>query len=560
MSRTSRKVLLLITSYAVLAIVWGWRLHAKDNMPSQEELLLDSTRIEITERLATAPRHLQQAAVFQLAMLPDHEIHALHAWLKVVPEQRLRQLTIVQGPVHTPCPLNTALVFAELERADAPPIEDSRLLISAAGDRLEEPHKLAAMELLADQAAENHDYALTLEIHQRVCEFGIASWQNVLNFVEAARLARRPAAALRVVNVWLDESYPRLNAAQRNDALDLQTNLLLEGTRYAEASRIVLDELRALKLNAAIPPRLLQRALLATHAAGESAELLPWIERYLRQFPEHKLTFEAIAAGKPLSPDYLRWLHESAAIADRHNQTSIASDGFFRLAAAGETRVLARLHGLATQIGRGKELTLLLTEMQRRFSAVEIAQALVTGNAPAPARDLLADYLKTSPNHRAGWRLLTEIDVTLRGDASASALWEGFLKRFPGDIPALRHLAQLQLNNSQFPQALRTLQQIPGEHLDELTLRQIAALAIQLDDLPTAHRAQQLIVQGSKSPAISDVITLAELTRQHPDADAEAMLAETIAKLPSAAAFQKSLTAPSATGEASGFSTAVQAK
>ena len=561
MSRTSRKVLLLILAYSGLAIAWGWRLHARDVPLSQEDQVLEATRVELVSRLASAPKHLQRAAIFQLAMLPEAEVRALHEWLKAVPEQRLRQLTIVQGPVHAPCPLNTALVFAELGRADAPPVDDTRLLVSAAGDRLEEPHKLAALELLADRAEDNHEHVLSLEIHQRICESSAATWRNVLNLAEAARLARRPAAALRVINAWLDTSSTRLDAAHRDDALDLQTTLLLEGARHAEASRIVLDELRSLKLDARLPPRLLQRALLATHAADESAELLPWIERHLRSFPDHNLAVDEIAAGKTVSSDYLRWLRESAVIADSQNHTSIACDGFFRLAAAGELRVLARLHALATQIGRGRELARLLTALQRQFSVLELSKALADGNTPAPARDLLATHLKTSPNNRAGWRLLTEIDILLRGNTSASMLWEGFLKRFPGDVPAIRQLARLHLQNAQFPQALRALQQIPGEQLDEPTLRQIAALAIQLDDLPTAHRAQQLIVQGSKSPSVSDVITLAGLTRQNPDAAAEAVLAESIAKLPAGTTFQKALVSPAVTtGEASGFSTAVKAK
>lgn len=560
MSRSSRKVLLLILSYTGLAIALGWRLHATDAPVSQNEQLLEATRVELVTRLASAPKHLQQPAIFQLAMLPENGIHALHEWLKAVPEQRLRQLTVVQGPVHAPCPLNTALIFTELGRVDAPPVDDSRLLISASGDRLEEPHKLAALEFLADRAAENHESVLALEIHQRVCESPAATWQSVLNLAEAARIARRPAAALRVINAWLDPASTRLDPARRDDALDLQTTLLLEGARHAEASRIALDELRSLKLDAPIPPRLLQRALLAAHAADESAELLPWIERHLRAFPDHKLTVEEIAAGKKISTDYLRWLSESANIADRQNHTSIACDGFFRLAAAGEIRVLARLHLLATQMGRGRELSQLLTALQRQFSVLELAKALADGNAPAPARDLLAGHLKNSPNNRAGWRLLTEIDVALRGTTSAPMLWEVFLKRFPDDVPAMRHLARLHLQDARLPQALRTLQQIPGEQLDEPTLRQIAALAIQLDDLPTAHRAQQLIVQSSKSPAVSDVVTLAELTRQSPDAAAEAVLAETLAKLPAGGEFQKSLLSPRTTGEATGFSTAVQAK
>lgn len=558
MSR-SRQIFLLVVSYAALAIVLGWRLHARDLPPRREDAALDAARAGIAARLAAAPVHLQQAAVFQLAMLPDHEIRALHDWTQVVPEQRLRRLTVLQGPVHAPCPLNTALLFSELERADAPPADDIRLLIAAAGDRLEEAHKIEALERLATRAADNNEFSLALEIHQRVCEFPSASWRHVLALADAARLARRPAAALRVLNLWL-ETGTRLNDEQREEALDLQTTLLLEGTRYAEASRIALEELRSLKLAAAIPPRLLQRALLATRAAGESAELLPWIERHLRTFADHQLSIDEIAAGKTVTADYLRWLDESAIIADRENQTSIACDGFFRLAAAGETRVLARLHALATQIGRGRELAQLLVALERRFSALEISQALAAGDAPAPARDLLAAHLKHSPNHRAGWRLLTELDITLRGEGSAPVLWEGFLKRFPEDVPALRCLAQFQLVASQHPQALRTLQRIPGDQIDEPALRQIAALAIQLDDIPAAHRAQQQLVQNAASPALVDVIALAELNRQNPDASTEAVLAETLAKLPADTAFQKALTLPSTTSEASSFSTAAQAR
>jgi hypothetical protein len=539
MSRSSRQVLLLITSYAALAVAWGWRLHANDAPPKNNETLLDTTRAEIIDRLTTAPPNLQQPALLQLALLPEKEVLALQEWLKDLPEQRLRRLTVQQGPIHTPCPLNTALVFAELERADAPLIEDTRLLISAAGDRLEEPHKLAALARLASQAAANHEPNLALEIHQRACESEIATWENVLALADAARVARRPAAALKVVNAWLAPSASRLEAKRRDDAL---------------------DDLRSLKLNEAIPPRLMQRALLATHAAGESAELLPWIERHLRTFPDHQFSVEDIAAGKNVSADYLRWLGESAAIADRQNHTSIACDGFFRLAAAGETRVLARLHALATQIGRGQELARLFTALQRHISILELAQALAEGNAPAPARDLLAAHLKTAPNNRAGWHLLTEIDVMLRGAASAPLLWEGFLKRFPDDVPALKRLAQLQINSAQYPQALRTLQRISSVDLDEVTLRQIIALALQLDDLPTAVRSQQLIVQGSKPPAVSDVLTLASLTRQSSDADSLAVLAEAVAKLPAQAAFQQSLIISATTGEATNCSTAVQAK
>lgn len=556
----ARQILLLVLSYTTLVAAWGWRLRAADGVPDAEQVLVETTRTRIATRLAQAPAPLRQPALFQLALLPDAEVRALHDWAACPPEQRLRQLTVQAGPVAAPCPLNTALLFAELTRPDVLPPDDTRLLVSAAGDRLEEPHKVAALELLAAQAAAARDSGVALDIQLRIAESPAVTWRNVLALADAARLARRPAAALRVLGVWLDPAGARLDAAQREDALDLQTGLLLEGGRCAEASRLALEDLRALKTSEAIPPRLLGRALLAAHAATESVELLPWLERHLRAFAEHGLSIEEIAAGKPVSAAYLRWLRESAFIADRANHTSIACDGFFRLAAAGEVRVLARLHALATQMGRGTELTRLIASLQRRLNPTELAQALAAGGAPQPAHDLLVLHLKNQPNHREGWRLLTQIDVALRPDGSASGLWEAFLKRFPADVPALRELAALQFQNGQLPQSLRTLQQIPGEHLDTSTLRQITALAIQLDDLPTAYRAQQLLVQGTTAPAIADVMLLAGLTRQHDDAESQTALASAIAKLPAQSAFQKSLLIPTTTGEATQFNTAGKAR
>lgn len=558
MSSSSRQIVLLLLSYTALAVAWGWRLHAGDKVVNRDQEMLDATLKAVAVRLVHAPEPMRQPAFFQLALLPAHEIRSLQEWDAAPAEQRLRQLTIQHGPVAAPCPLNTALVFAELAGPEALTVDESRLLISAAGDRLEEPHKLAALEQLAAQAVAAGDYNLGLEIHQRICESPAVAWRHVLALVEAARLAHRSAAALRVVESWLDPLAMRLAGAEREDALDLQTALLLEGTRHAEASRIVLDELRTLKPGTGIPARLMERALLATRVSGESAELLPWIECHLRTFAEHRLTVEEIAGGKPLSPGYQRWLREGSFIADRQNHTSSACDGYFRMAAGGEIRVLARLHALATQTGRGREVAGLFSLLQRRLAATELAQALSAGGAPSPARDLLTAHLKNQPDHREGWRLLTQIDTTLRGEASAAALWEGFLKRFPEDVPALHQLARAHLRNGELREALSTLQHVPGEHLDEPTLREIAALSIQLDDMPVAHRAQQLLVQGLSSPGIGDVMLLADLTRQHADEDSQAALAAAITKLPAQSAFQKSLLEPMSTGEATHFSTAAK--
>ncbi|MFC5456543.1 tetratricopeptide repeat protein [Prosthecobacter fluviatilis] len=561
MRLSPRQAFSLIAAYALLAAAWGWRLHADDPAPSGVNPLLADTRTAIASSLARAPAHLQQPAVLQLALLPDHQVEALHAWLKAAPEQRLRQLTVREGPLNTPSPLNTALVFVELTRADAPLIEDSRLLLSASGDRISEPHKIEALELLASQAAAAGERTLAIEIHERVCAFPSATWQHALALIEAARAARRPAAALRVVKDWLSETPSRLDAAQREAALDLQISLLLEGSRYAEASRVTLESLRALKAGAAIPARLMQRALLATRAAGESAELMPWIERQLRASPDHQLSLKDLAAKPSVDAGYRHWLAEGACIADLNHQSSIACEFFFRLAALGETHVLARLHALVAQLGRGRELAAVLASLQHRFPPHQLAQALAEGDAPAAARAFLTAHLQSSADDREGWRMLAQIDMALRGEAASTMLWQGFLKRFPGDVTAMRQLAACQVSAAQPRQALDTLQSIPVGQLDEPTLRHIAALAVQLDDVPAAHRAQQLLVASSAHPSARDVLALATTTLQHPDAAAaHEALSEAASRLPAGTGFHRFLTAIPGTVEATHFSTAAKSE
>lgn len=554
-----RQLALVAASYTALAVTIGWRLHASDAPQVQEaDAELFSGAREITARIQEAPAKMQHEALRQLKILTNAEAYALREWMQADAEQRLRRLTVLQGPVRAPSSLNTALLISELERADAVPSDEARLLVAAAGDRLTDADKMAALERIAARAAGDGELDLAVEIHQRVCEFPTAGWEKVLALVDAAHAARRPAAALRVVQKRLAVASVNPPPAWREDALDLQIMLLLEGGRYAEASRFALDDLRFLKPRDVVPERQLQRAWLATRASGASAEMLPWIERYLRSFPEHQFTLTDIAGGKAFSAAYRRWLNESATIADRNHQGSIACDGFLRLAAAGETHVLARVQVLAAQTGRSAELQKIVTALEQKHSFLEICQAFAAGGATAQAREVLAARLTHEPDNREGWRLLTRFDATLSGDVSAVTLWMDFTKRFPDDVPALIELARSQSDDAQPMQALHTLSRIPDAQLDEGTLRQMLALAEKTEDTSAAHRALCLLVQGQSSPAFADIRALSTLNMQQEEAASAKVLAEALAKLPADSAMRKMAALSPVAAEATVFSTAIK--
>lgn len=551
---------MLVLLYAALAGAWGWRLQASKQPPVDETL--QATRVEVVKRIANlSPRRLNPA-LFQLGLLPEGEVKNLARWLEEPATPRLRQLTVQQGPIGDAGPLIAALILAEVQRSDAPALDEMRLLVSAAGDRLEEPVKIEVLSLLAHQAAETGDLHLATDIWLRVSESPAATWSEVEELVEAARAARRPAAALKVVKAWLDDAKGHLTSEQLPKAQDMQIQLLIEGGRVAEASRIARDALRALPAKSAVPEIMLERALRAATAAAESGELLPWIERRLREHPEHASTWEQLAAGRETSPSYRHWLWHAASISDLQSHHGTACELFFRAAAIGDLKCLGRLHALAAQTGRSKDFATLLESLQNRpqeaLSLIDLARALEAGGAPEAGRDLLAAHLKTHAEDRDAAFAMTEIDEARRGPGSSMTLWEGFLRKFPDDTAALRRLAALQTADGQHLPALRSLQRIPTENLAEADLRHIATLGEILDDTSSALQARQMIVERQSKPSVTDLMAIAALTPQHDDpALAQSALAAAAEKAPQSQLLGEWLQ-NSRLGTAGTFSTAVE--
>lgn len=551
---------MLVLLYAALAGAWGWRLQASKQPPVDETL--QATRVEVVKRIAKLPPRRLNPALFQLGMLPEGEVKNLARWLEEPSTPRLRQLTVQKGPMTDAGPLIAALILAEVQRSDAPALDEMRLLVSAAGDRLEEPVKMEVLGLLAHQASETGDLHLATDIWLRITESPAATWSEVEELVEAARAARRPAAALKVVKAWLDDAKGHLTSGQLPKAQDMQMQLLIEGGRVAEASRIARDALRALPAKSAVPEIMLERALRASTAAAESGELLPWIERRLREHPEHACTWEQLAVGRETSASYRHWLWHAASISDLQSLHGTACDLFFRVAAIGDLKCLGRLHALAVQTGRSKDFSTLVTSLQNRpqeaLGLIDLARALEAGGAAEAGRDLLAAHLKTQPKDRDAAFAMTEIDEASRGPGSSMILWDGFLRKFPEDATALRRLAALQTADGQHLPALRSMQRIATENLAEADLRHIATLGEILDDTSAALQARQMIVERQEKPSVVDLMAIAALTPQHDDpALAQTALAAAAEKAPQIKLVSEWLQ-NSRLGTAGAFSTAIE--
>lgn len=562
-----RNAVLLLLLYAGCAGVWSWRFSTRNTESARlVEQEREAARIsaDMTQRLeGIAPRRLITAA-FQLGKLPAEELRDLQAWSKESPIVRLRQLTVQSGPLHAPSPLNDALLLAEIRRSDTAGIDESRLMIAAAGDRLDPRVQCEALQHLATRASTRLDHSLATDILMRAAECEGATWDTVLHLVEVARLARRPAAALVPVQRWIARQPVVLTDAQMNDALDFQATLLLEGGRHAEASRIALDALRELPEKAVITEPALARAHRAALAAGEASTVLPFIQRFLAQMPEHQLTDAQIAADpQSCGETYRHWLGCAASIADASPQSDESIPLLLRIVATGDPRPLARLHRLPAAAESSQQLAVLLKTLETRprhpLRAPDLARSLSAAGSADTALEMLAAWLETHPQDIDADRARAQL-LAKQKTGTAAAAWEAFLRRHPEDMEAQRALAQAHLASGAHSRALRILRDLPASSLNEQDLRQIVALAELADDTDLVHSTLLQIIQRQEKPAAADLLALTAASQQHSDpAFARQMLADVVTRAAThapliAAWIDRSLR----TGQAGAFSTAVE--
>ncbi|MBK8095345.1 MAG: hypothetical protein IPK32_26080 [Verrucomicrobiaceae bacterium] len=533
---------LLILLYIALVATWSWRLTRPVPQGKSEDpaltAALTQTRESITQRLAGLSQRRLMPALFQLIKLPDAETLDLALWMKESTHVRLRLLTVQSGPLQTPSPLNDALLLAELRQPDAPSLDEARLMIAASGNRLDPQVQNEALLALAQRALEGRQSALAVEILLRACESDSATWETVTALANAAHAARRPSAALSVINRWLEKNSFR-DADQREKALEIQTDMLLESGKLTEAAKLTLEPLKKLSPEAAVPPAALSRALraAATLSDRDTAALLPYIQRHLATQPEHSLTLGQLSAlpATATAASYRQWLWHAASITDAAGQADEATALFHRVVALGDLRPLARLYALAHQTGSTGEIDQILTALQNRpespMSASEIAQALIQQGAAEAAQDVLITHLDQQPKDIDADRALITLTAANEPASIAATLWEAFLHRHPADAAALRQLAAAQIATGSHPHAVRTLQRIPTQDLTDADLRHLASLGEYLDDIDLTHQARQLIVSRQPQPSATDLLALATVTQQHSQpAQARMILAEAAAR------------------------------
>jgi hypothetical protein len=420
--------------------------------------------------LSKAPPEVAKPIILSLTHVSDAQLQLLREWIDRNSAQQLRELT-VQNDLPFDQHARDALLLAWLGHKDQPPALETALLIAAAENHLSAEVKLYALEQLAQQAARGELPRVAAAILERAAKMPNATWGTLTQLVDICRVAREYGTAVNGVRGWIRrECTPaKTNSAQLEEALDLEVQLLLEANRAEEALSGTLEALTAAGSDA-LPERTLDRAWTCAVAARQTDRLIPWMERYLKQFRESLFDWNHLLGQQDIDSSYRRWLLNLARVAEGHMGAERLFYLHLRLAACGEGAAVPRLCELATLAGKAAECEAFIS---KAIADPALMTAVLSAAQDQPlARRITLRYLRGHPQDRGLQFAAAAAEASAKPTAQSAMVWQSYLHRFPGDASAQRRLIHCHLQAHQPAMARRVMEGMQEADLTAADLRQ----------------------------------------------------------------------------------------
>lgn len=456
------KFLLLALLYITLAGAWAWRFRpapvVEDHRTPQIERL--------TQYLVKVPSETAQPILMSIAFLADDRLALVDQWLSLAPMKQLREITIQDSPMLRDAgSLRDSLLLGWLgQGGKGTSTAEAHLMIAASGNRFDDTMRLYAFETLAARARSQRDLETAMDILERAIDTPGAKWNLTRTYVQIARERNQPAAALTSISEWLKAHGKDTHSTDLAEAHELQLQHLLQLHRSEEALSIQLNRLSH------TPPEdpgfqtILNHGLMSARTCGQPTQILPWIEKLLATYPEHKLPPAKLLTHAEIDPEYSHWLREYAAFADGALPQQSALEACLRLAATGEPSALARICFLAEESKRSAQA---IDFLGKALTHPALSPTLLALAQSAPlARRIVIESLRQEPKNRDLHFSATLAEAAAK-PGSASSLWQAYLKRFPGDTAAARRLIQSHLAAHQPDLALRVFEDLDPKLLTD---------------------------------------------------------------------------------------------
>lgn len=434
----------------------------------------------VTKYLESLPADVPQEALQELEGLSPASLKRVLDWLPVAVEQR--PLTLVDTGLAREGTLFAALLEASLTGFGAPALGELPRLVQQLPLAPEEPLRLPLLMACARRAAVENATGVELELLAAAARHPQAGWGEIGILVESAIEARDTAAALEVLQDWLDDPPERMAASEPARARGAMARLLLVDHQTARAWAVLQPLLAA---ENALAPELLEVAWSAAAAAGQTASLVGPLEAALREQPLQQKHWRELADAPAAEADYLTGLRRLATACLAAGQEQRALEMHLHLAWLESPRHLLPVLPMAIQNERIEEVVDLLDRLDEErpdlagARVYTLALECLEQGQTESARHLLEARLARQPQDLASTRLLLRWRASNLPPVQAVLLWKQHLRRHPSDPEAHLAIAALWQQAGQPRAAVNHLLALPVTVFHSALRQQLAAAAIQ---------------------------------------------------------------------------------
>lgn len=539
-----RTVLLLLIGS--IGASW-WLVPRQDQLV--ERLFLDKQYDRMAEYLRSGLVDSSSFKPSDIRSLSADQLTLLSHLLRLTPREQLNAIFTRERLPHYGIIVH-AVAMGAMRYVDVIPPDEAWQLIQPHLAEIGGAQQIDICQMLATNALSVGKPAAAAAMLSHAVALPEAGWTTCRDMTLAFRWSGQPGAGAKALESWFSHHQQSLQPEDFKQAVTLGREMAMESGNPSLAFDFSVREMSAFSKSTPIPADTIQIAYDLALQCSRTADLLPWLGRYVSSLPESGMNWKILhqhARHDPTSvTTFVRWAGLLAQFCDWNSKFDLAYDQHFRLAAAGSLASLDRCVDLSDFLGRDEDTADLLLTLkpfkERDHMRLALARLLASLGRDVDSKPLYEAWLGAHPDDRAArFEHACLLEDMGDEDAAMNAL-DALVQRFPTDIPAVKKLAEARIRADRHTEALRLYATLPPQEHDPMSLENYAMLAESLDDHEQLHRALQLTVKAQKSPTVENYLDLAEAASYLDDPHTQTVgLEEAIKRIPDSALLRVSL-------------------
>lgn len=492
-----------------------WLVPRQDQLV--ERLFLDKQYDRMAEYLRSGLVNSSSFKAADIRRLPPEQLTLVSHLLRLTPREQLNVIfTRERLPQYNL--IIHGVAMGAMRYVDVIPPDEAWSLVRPHLREIDGTRQLDICQLLATNSLALGKPATAASVLSYAVTLKEAGWPTCRNMTLAFRWSGQTGAGAKALDAWFKKHDRDLSPEDFRQAVTLGREMAVESGNPSLGFDFCVREMASLPEKTPIAIDTIKTAHSLALQCSRTSDLLPWLTRFVSALPESSMDWKQLHQVSKADPssisEFIRWAGLLARFCDWNSKFDPAYDQHFRLAAAGSLPSLDRCLELSDFLGRDEdtaELLLVLKPFEsREHTRLELARLLASLGRDEDSKPLFESWLKAHADDRNARYEYACLLEDMGDEAGSMEAFDELVRRLPGDVPAVKKLAEARIRADLPAEALRLYASLPPADHDPYSLENYAMLAESLDDHEHLHRALQLTVKAQSNPTVENYLDLAE--------------------------------------------------